>query len=77
MTVYLHDSCVSATYVHHMHAFVTLVPMHALYLLQIEKTVFHMAAEENSRECMKLLVQHFKVDPDEHDVVSCRINTVQ
>ena len=45
--------------------------------IQIEKTAFHMAAEENSRECMKLLVQHFKVDPDEHDVVSCRINTVQ
>ena len=45
--------------------------------IQIGKTAFHMAAEENSRECMKLLVQHFKVDPDEPDVVSCRINTVQ
>ena len=53
-----------------MHAFVTLVPIHALYQLQIEKTAFHMAAEENSRECMKLLVYHFKVDPDEPDVVS-------
>ena len=29
-----------------------------------------MAAEENSQECMKLLVYHFKVDPDEPDVVS-------
>ena len=49
----------------------------AACILQIGKTAFHMAAEENSRECMKLLVQHFKVDPDEPDVVSCRINTMQ
>ena len=35
--------------------------------------MFHIAAEENGRECMKLLVYHFKVDPDEPDVVSCCI----
>ena len=64
--------CISVTQVHACMCICTL-----LHVLQIEKTAFHMAAEENSRECMKLLVQHFKVDPDEPDVVSCRINTMQ
>ena len=70
MTICMIAVSCSATYIHHMHAFVTLVPIHTLYQLQIEKTAFHIAAEENSRECMKLLVYHFKVDPDEPDVVS-------
>ena len=40
------------------------------HVLKHGKLVFHAAAEKNSRECMKLLVYNFKVDPDEPDVVS-------
>ena len=40
------------------------------------KTLFHTAAEENSKECMKLLVYHFKVDPDEPDEVDCKMTRI-
>ena len=50
--------------------------LHTIHALKLGKTVFHIAAKENSRECLKLLVYHFKVDPDEPDFVSFNIHTV-
>ena len=38
--------------------------------------MFHVAADENSRECLKLLVNHFKVDPDEPDFVRYNNNII-
>ena len=35
--------------------------------------MFRVAADENSRKCLKLLVYHFKVDPDEPDIVCYNI----
>ena len=54
----------------------TFAHTHLNVLQKQGKTMFHMAAEENSRECMKLLVYHFKVDPDEPDVVSCMMYSI-
>ena len=62
--------CKFCMYLPHIH-------IHTLPALKLGKTLFHIAAEENSRECLKLLVYHFKVDPDEPDFVSCNIHTMQ
>ena len=61
-----------------LHVFTTVlhIHMHTLHALKLGQTVFHIAAEENSRECLKLLVYHFKVDPDEPDFVSCNISLI-
>ena len=63
-----HTACVYHSVCHILY---NIVHWYLLHVTKTRKTVFHAAAEENSRECMKLLVYHFKVDPDEPDVVSC------
>ena len=46
-----------------------------LHVQQLGKTVFHIAVDQNSRECLKLLVYHYKIDPDQPDIVSYSIIT--
>ena len=73
----IHCNCLTNKHVHCcMYVYVLThsvctITQTTLPVLQLGKTLFHRAADENSRECLKLLVYHFKVDPDEPDIVSC------
>ena len=38
--------------------------------MQKGRTALHHAAEEGSKECLKVLVHEFQADPEEVDIVS-------
>ena len=44
--------------------------MHAVFNVQKGRTPLHWAAEEGSKECLKVLVHEYKADPEEVDIVS-------
>ena len=41
--------------------------------MQKGKTALHHAAEEGSKECLKVLVHEFQADPEEVDIVRKRV----
>ena len=41
-----------------------------VYNMQQGRTALHHAAEEGSKECLKILVHEFQADPEEVDMVS-------
>ena len=41
--------------------------------MQKGKTGLHHAAEEGSKECLKVLVHEFQADPEEVDIVRKRV----
>ena len=44
--------------------------MYVAFNLQKGRTALHHAAEEGSKECLKVLVHEYRADPEEVDIVS-------
>ena len=47
--------------------------VYIVFNVQKGRTALHCAAEEGSKECLKVLVHEYRADPEEVDIVSYEV----